>query len=60
MIYCRFKAAQPALLYLVPACIGAPLLLAVCRGEVSTLFNYSEKQFVKQDDNDEKEKKKNN
>lgn len=32
-----FKAAQPALLYLVPACIGAPLALAATRGEVTSL-----------------------
>jgi len=52
-----FKAAQPALLYLVPACIGAPLLLALCRGEVSTLWNYTEVQFVKQDDEKDAKKK---
>jgi minor histocompatibility antigen H13 len=52
----RFKAAQPALLYLVPACIGAPLLLAAIRGEVSTLWNYTEVQFVKQDDDSKKKK----
>lgn len=33
-----FKHAQPALLYLVPACLGAPLLLALVRGDIKTLF----------------------
>ena len=33
-----FKAAQPALLYLVPACLGTPITLALIRGEISELF----------------------
>ena len=33
-----FKAAQPALLYLVPACIGSALLVALVKGELSDLF----------------------
>lgn len=37
-----FKAAQPALLYLVPACLGTSLLLAVVRGELGPLFAYNE------------------
>jgi len=37
-----FRAAQPALLYLVPACIGSSLLLAVVRGEVGLLLSYTE------------------
>jgi minor histocompatibility antigen H13 len=37
-----FKAAQPALLYLVPFCTGSALLLAVVRGEFRDLFAYSE------------------
>ena len=32
-----FKHAQPALLYLVPACLGTPLLLAVLKGDHPTL-----------------------
>lgn len=39
-----FDAAQPALLYLVPACIGAALLTALARGEVKELLNYSEEK----------------
>jgi len=39
-----FDAAQPALLYLVPACIGAAALTALCRGEFTTLLNYSEEK----------------
>lgn len=35
-----FDAAQPALLYLVPACIGASLLTATLRGELKTLLNF--------------------
>ena len=29
-----FKHAQPALLYLVPACLGAPFLVALVTGEI--------------------------
>ena len=36
-----FKAAQPALLYLSPACIFAPLLVATCRRQLGKLFAYS-------------------
>ena len=36
-----FKAAQPALLYLSPACILAPLLVASARRQLSQLFAYS-------------------
>jgi len=40
-----FDAAQPALLYLVPACIGASLATAAYRGELKALVNFSvEKQ----------------
>ena len=33
-----FNAAQPALLYLVPCCVGLPLLQALIRREVIPLF----------------------
>jgi len=42
MIY--FQAAQPALLYLVPACLGSSFLCAIVRGEVSALMAYSEEE----------------
>jgi len=35
-----FQAAQPALLYLVPFCIGASFLKAVLNGETSILLEY--------------------
>ena len=35
-----FNAAQPALLYLVPCCVGLPLLQALIRKEVIPLFKY--------------------
>jgi minor histocompatibility antigen H13 len=34
--------AQPALLYLVPLCLAAPLLLAWFRGELRALWCYRE------------------
>jgi len=37
-----YKHAQPALLYLVPACVGAPILVAIVRGELMTLFSYDD------------------
>jgi len=37
-----FRAAQPALLYLVPFCVAASLLTALQRGELSKLWSYSE------------------
>eukprot|EP00559_Dactyliosolen_fragilissimus_P007558 CAMPEP_0184855460 /NCGR_PEP_ID=MMETSP0580-20130426/706_1 /TAXON_ID=1118495 /ORGANISM="Dactyliosolen fragilissimus" /LENGTH=400 /DNA_ID=CAMNT_0027349975 /DNA_START=57 /DNA_END=1259 /DNA_ORIENTATION=- len=38
----KFQAAQPALLYLVPACLGSSFLTAVIRGEIKQLLDYSE------------------
>lgn len=35
---CCFPSPQPALLYLVPACIGFPLLVALAKGEVTEMF----------------------
>ncbi|GJQ87881.1 hypothetical protein Trydic_g1151 [Trypoxylus dichotomus] len=37
-----FKHAQPALLYLVPACLGTPLLLALFKGDITVLFKYED------------------
>lgn len=37
-----FKSAQPALLYLVPACVGSALLVALVKGELSLLFQYED------------------
>uniref|UniRef100_A0A182IJ78 Signal peptide peptidase n=1 Tax=Anopheles atroparvus TaxID=41427 RepID=A0A182IJ78_ANOAO len=37
-----FKHAQPALLYLVPACLGTPLLLALLKGDIKTLLAYED------------------
>ena len=49
-----FQAAQPALLYLVPACLGSSLLCAVVRGELKELFDYSEEE--EEEEKDEKRK----
>jgi len=46
-----FQAAQPALLYLVPACLGSSFCLAILRGEVSDLLAYSEEGEHKDGDN---------
>uniref|UniRef100_A0A6P7G2Y6 Minor histocompatibility antigen H13 n=1 Tax=Diabrotica virgifera virgifera TaxID=50390 RepID=A0A6P7G2Y6_DIAVI len=37
-----FKHAQPALLYLVPACIGTPLGLALIKGDLTAMFKYED------------------
>ncbi|KAL6266853.1 hypothetical protein P5V15_003682 [Pogonomyrmex californicus] len=42
MIMHLFNHAQPALLYLVPACIGTPLLLALVKGDLKALFSYED------------------
>eukprot|EP00288_Rhodomonas_lens_P003256 CAMPEP_0177719460 /NCGR_PEP_ID=MMETSP0484_2-20121128/16112_1 /TAXON_ID=354590 /ORGANISM="Rhodomonas lens, Strain RHODO" /LENGTH=378 /DNA_ID=CAMNT_0019231673 /DNA_START=14 /DNA_END=1150 /DNA_ORIENTATION=- len=52
-----FKAAQPALLYLVPACLGAACLTALVRGEVTALFAWKEEEPEdKEGDKDNKDK----
>lgn len=58
-----FKAAQPALLYLVPYCIGSSVLAALLLGEVKELIFFSEekseeKKQKKTDSNPEKKAKK--
>ncbi len=42
-----FKAAQPALLYLSPACILSALGTALVRGELSKLFGYTTETVTK-------------
>merc|ERR550519_1140018 len=37
-----YKHAQPALLYLVPACLGVPLFLALVRGDITSMFQYED------------------
>ena len=53
-----FQAAQPALLYLVPACLGSSLLCAVVRGELKELFDYSEEEEEQEEDKKEEDEKK--
>jgi minor histocompatibility antigen H13 len=33
-----FKHAQPALLYLVPACLGIPTTIALFKGDIGAMF----------------------
>mmetsp|Transcript_21979 Transcript_21979/g.32358 ORF Transcript_21979/g.32358 Transcript_21979/m.32358 type:complete len:413 (+) Transcript_21979:166-1404(+) len=56
MIY--FQAAQPALLYLVPACLGSSLLCALVRGEMKELFEYSEEEEEEEEEEEKKEEEK--
>ncbi len=44
VVMIQFNAAQPALLYLVPACLGSSFLCATIRGEVKELLDYSEEE----------------
>ena len=37
-----YKHAQPALLYLVPACLGAPLFMALVRGDIKSMLKYAD------------------
>eukprot|EP01104_Vermistella_antarctica_P002533 TRINITY_DN12771_c0_g1_i1.p1 TRINITY_DN12771_c0_g1~~TRINITY_DN12771_c0_g1_i1.p1 ORF type:complete len:356 (-),score=113.23 TRINITY_DN12771_c0_g1_i1:156-1193(-) len=45
----NFEAAQPALLYLVPFCLGTAFLIALCRGEIKDLFAYTEEGEEEED-----------
>lgn len=49
-----FKHAQPALLYLVPACVGTPLGLALLKGDLKTMFKYDDSP--EEDKSEEKKK----
>lgn len=44
----HFKAAQPALLYLSPACIGASFLTSLVLGDVKPLLDYKEEDKKKE------------
>lgn len=54
-----FKHAQPALLYLVPACVGFPVSVALIKGEVTEMFRYEETspEDAKKEESSESEKK---
>lgn len=52
-----WNAAQPALLYLVPACLSSSLLCAVARGELKELFEYSEEEEEEEEGDEKKDEK---
>jgi minor histocompatibility antigen H13 len=52
-----FKHAQPALLYLSPACIISSLICAAVRGEIKELFEYDDESEEEKKAREEKEKK---
>jgi len=45
-----FKHAQPALLYLVPACLGAPIFMALIRGDIKSMFSYADHPEEEEED----------
>jgi len=51
-----YRHAQPALLYLVPACIGAPLGLAVLKGDLKAMFQYEDHPAEDKETDDSKTK----
>ncbi|KAJ8305818.1 hypothetical protein KUTeg_016363 [Tegillarca granosa] len=53
-----FKHAQPALLYLVPACIGIPLMVALVKGEIKEMFNYEDHSEKKEEESTDAKKEK--
>lgn len=53
-----FNAAQPALLYLVPACLGSALATAFIRGEFKELLAYSEEDEEEEEEAKDKDAKK--
>jgi len=50
LVMYHFEAAQPALLYLVPACLGSSTLTALVRGEFNLLWNFSEEEEEKEEE----------
>ncbi|XP_022622527.1 minor histocompatibility antigen H13 isoform X2 [Seriola dumerili] len=55
-----FKHAQPALLYLVPACVGFPVIVALFKGELTEMFRYEEsspEEAAAKEDSSESDKK---
>jgi minor histocompatibility antigen H13 len=46
LVMYKWGAAQPALLYLVPACLGASLLTALLRGELGALLAFEDTKIV--------------
>ena len=52
-----FNAAQPALLYLVPACLISSLGCATIRGELKELLDYSEEPEEVEEGEEEEEGK---
>ncbi|CAL1605307.1 unnamed protein product [Knipowitschia caucasica] len=52
-----FKHAQPALLYLVPACVGFPVVVALLKGELTEMFRYEEETSEEAGPDSEAEKK---
>ncbi|GAK64342.1 signal peptide peptidase [Moesziomyces antarcticus] len=53
-----FKAAQPALLYLSPACTGAVFITAALRGEFKQVWNWTDGEDEEADKEDQKSKSK--
>lgn len=55
-----FKHAQPALLYIVPMCLAAPLTVALIKGDIKTMFAYRdhEEEPTKTTDKSEADKSK--
>ncbi|CBQ73124.1 conserved hypothetical protein [Sporisorium reilianum SRZ2] len=52
-----FKAAQPALLYLSPACTGAVFLTAALRGEFKAVWNWTDGEEEEDKEKDSKDGK---
>ena len=50
-----FKHAQPALLYLVPACLGAPIFMALIRGDIKSMFSYADHPEEDETEEDKKD-----
>jgi len=49
-----FQAAQPALLYLVPFCIGASLITALANSQIALLLSYTEEPPAKSEGEEKK------
>jgi len=51
-----FKHAQPALLYIVPMCLVAPLFVALVKGDLGTMFAYRDHEDEQEQDKSTEEK----
>jgi len=58
VVMLMFDHGQPALLYLVPACLGSTVLISLVKGEFKNLWEYCEEHMVDDPEEEETDKTK--